>query len=125
MRIRDCAGAINRAHSVMVWVWLDPGPDGERPDDQAGMWVEVSKVSAKKILEHCRANGIDEINAEVVGKNLHIDCMSYDAEEEPGAEAEETEGDEEESSCGPDCPCKEHDGLECLEDDCPCDGHDD
>ena len=72
MRLREAAGEINRARTVYVWMWLD---------DEHGLWVEVTKVSAKEgILEHCRKNGIDDVNVRVSHKDVYFSSESDDVE---------------------------------------------
>lgn len=89
MKLREAAGEINRAKQVKVWVEID------LDHDEGGMYVKIEKTVAKEILEHCRENGIDEINATVESGILYIEAFDADEGDE-GDEGDDLDGVEEE-----------------------------
>jgi len=89
MKLREAAGEINRAKQVRIWVEID------LDHEEGGLHVRLEKVAAKEIIEHCRNNGIDEINAVVDGGILYIEAFNDEDGEEEGEPGEEEEPEEE------------------------------
>ncbi len=61
MRPREAAGAVNRATQCFVYHRYSTDPDG-------ALYLPVTRVQAKTIVEHARANGVDDIDIEVDAK---------------------------------------------------------
>lgn len=114
MKIREFRGAVNRARVCYISVCIDS------EHEHGTTWCELSKVSARKIADHCARNGIGEINARVDSKrDLFIE------ETEEGLDESVEAADDEAAECDG-CSCPEHDGEVCEDEDCACPaGHDD
>lgn len=82
MRVREFAGAVNRAKEVLVLVSFSEHEEGT-------LWLPISKSTAKEIVDHAKEHGIEEI------ENLMEDdgCLYLDVPEDSD---EETSGEEEE-----------------------------
>lgn len=95
MRLRQLSGEINRAKAVWIYCFVDPDVE-----DGGGLFVELTKVSAKRLIEHCRAKGIEELAAYVRKGELYIQekdgegAVEIEEEVEEEEEDEEDEGDE-------------------------------
>jgi hypothetical protein len=61
MRLREAAGAINAASACFVYVCYSEEPGG-------GFYLPVTRVQAKRVVEHARGKGVHEIDVEVTAK---------------------------------------------------------
>jgi len=89
MKLREYAGAVNRAKSVFLWCPYAPG---------FGDWVETTKVAAKNLADTAKAEGATEIEARVEEGDLYI---GEELTSEPADEPEEEEEEEEEEDDEP------------------------
>lgn len=65
---RDLGGKIRRAEAVFVWV-----PFATVGEDEVGIWLSVSKSSAREVIDAAGAEETDiEVNEKSDEKNVYI-----------------------------------------------------
>ena len=77
MTPRELAGHVNRAKACFIYVDYSSHEDG-------AMWLEVTKVKAKEIVDDARDSDVEEIAAHVAKGEVYIGDPDDFPEEEGG-----------------------------------------
>jgi hypothetical protein len=77
MRVREFAGAVNRAKEVLVLVQFSA------EHEEGSMWLPIAKSAAKEIVDHAKEHGIEEVENVMEDDGcLYLDVPDDDGEED-------------------------------------------